>query len=481
MYYFASPKNALDIHVIDEGAKISLKELFTTTSLEIKQEETEIEGDNYSLVHLKLAPTKEAPSINLCAHNRVVENKKLTKDNIEGLETPLCENGKTFTYKCYAYSEYFDKMVGVSRLDFVLEAPEVEGFKDKMGRIIDKIVQQCSVALSAALEEHKLSTRQQIIEYIDTQEPQYKPLKKHLKNCPVLSKDPKQRHEQAIKFLAVTKAELSVRIAKEAQEIQKLESTDLKRYKEQAAQIYKDSADLNMCELASYVVQRKVIINMLEDSIKDREKEGVAYEAKVHELLMPLKCESNDEFCPYDNLNLWLLDERLAFHRYIASDLSLKQTEITDSQSLERPDLLIQQTYTPKAFSNDPSENINSITIVELKRPQRNNYKAENNPVDQVLSYVHSLRVSEAKLVTGRLLPEKENMSFYAYILADLTPSLKKILKMSAPYLIKMADGSSYSGYHHNYNLYIEVIDYGGLLYRAKERNKAFFDRLGLL
>ncbi|MFA3242138.1 hypothetical protein KWD59_10765 [Acinetobacter baumannii] len=42
------------------------------------------------------------------------------------------------------------------------------------------------------------------------------------------------------------------------------------------------------------------------------------------------------------------------------------------------------------------------------------------------------------------------------------------------------ADGMGFFGYNPNYKSYIEVISFNQLVRSAKERNKAFFDKLGL-
>ena len=42
------------------------------------------------------------------------------------------------------------------------------------------------------------------------------------------------------------------------------------------------------------------------------------------------------------------------------------------------------------------------------------------------------------------------------------------------------ADGMGFFGYNPNYKAYIEVISFNQLVKAAKERNRAFFDKLGL-
>ena len=42
----------------------------------------------------------------------------------------------------------------------------------------------------------------------------------------------------------------------------------------------------------------------------------------IHSLICPMKHSSND--IPFEEMNLWIVDERLSFHNYLASDQELK-------------------------------------------------------------------------------------------------------------------------------------------------------------
>lgn len=46
-----------------------------------------------------------------------------------------------------------------------------------------------------------------------------------------------------------------------------------------------------------------------------------------------------------DKCNLWLIDERLAFHDYLASDKTLSSMPITDSNENKEPDLCALNVY----------------------------------------------------------------------------------------------------------------------------------------
>ena len=103
----------------------------------------------------------------------------------------------------------------------------------------------------------------------------------------------------------------------------------------------------------------------------------------------------------------------------------------------------------------------------------------EKDPIHQGLSYLKQLREG-ASTIAGRPIPNAENIPGFVYVLADLTAHL--ISCCAYHQLQKTADGLGYFGYHGNeaYNAYIQVISFDGLVVSAKERNRAFFDRLGL-
>ena len=83
------------------------------------------------------------------------------------------------------------------------------------------------------------------------------------------------------------------------------------------------------------------------------------------------------------------------------------------------------------------------------------------------------------RTANGRLIPSSDNTPGFCYILADLTPTLVTRCERVHD-LTRTADGMGYFGYKKNSQAYIEVIGFDRLLTMSKERNKAFFDKLGL-
>ena len=82
---------------------------------------------------------------------------------------------------------------------------------------------------------------------------------------------------------------------------------------------------------------RRVILDLLEKAIQRTETGKYAKEDLIHQLIMPMRTDSNQVFM--DICNLWLVDERLAFHNYLASDKTLNSIPITGDTSTKEPDI----------------------------------------------------------------------------------------------------------------------------------------------
>jgi hypothetical protein len=91
-------------------------------------------------------------------------------------------------------------------------------------------------------------------------------------------------------------------------------------------------------KLAEYVVHRRLVLDLLSKAIRARQSGDFALEEAVHGLLVPLGTEATD--VPHNRFNLWVVDEKLVFHRYIASDKALKKQRGLVSKSKKRPDVL---------------------------------------------------------------------------------------------------------------------------------------------
>jgi hypothetical protein len=231
-----------------------------------------------------------------------------------------------------------------------------------------------------------------------------------------------------------------------------------------------------MSSLAEYVARRKAIIEIFEAGLKFTDAENLAshYEKVVHGIICPLR--SSNEELSYEDHNLWLLDDRLAFYSYFRSDKPFT-AQVSGDATSERPDI----TFFDLGLGFDSSDHSHPITIVEFKRPKRDDYTLTDNPISQVRSYVDQLRqAGEAIKFDGTPLRTiGSDTPFMCHIIADITPSLRDVMRQLGRFAQK-AGSSSYYWWDDNFRTFIEISSFKEIVSSAKARNQAFFAKLGI-
>ena len=147
---------------------------------------------------------------------------------------------------------------------------------------------------------------------------------------------------------------------------------------------------------------------------------------------MPLRRTSNE--VRTENCNLWLIDERLAFHDYLASDKPLSSMPITAAIDTKEPDLVALNVFDePLLVSEGQKLPLASIVVIEIKRPMRNDAAAgeDKDPVEQALSYLERIRRGKAMTASGRLIPASEEIPGFCYVICDITPTVERRCKLA--------------------------------------------------
>jgi hypothetical protein len=245
---------------------------------------------------------------------------------------------------------------------------------------------------------------------------------------------------------------------------------------EQKAKAYvSELQDESLSSLAEYIYKRKLILDIFEEKtgFADIDAEKAHYERVVHELICPLGTTKSD--LSYDDHNLWVIDDRLAFYSYFNSDKQIQaQSASTDKR---RPDV----TLFDLGMGFDKASSQEPITIVEFKRPKRNDYTMADNPFTQVQDYVDELRkAGEATRYDGRLIRTIEDQTpFMCQIVADDTETLRQVMKRIGGFY-KKAGSKSYYRWDEGFKIFMEVTSYTDLISGAKARHAAFFEKLGV-
>ena len=168
-------------------------------------------------------------------------------------------------------------------------------------------------------------------------------------------------------------------------------------------------------------------------------------------------------------MNLWIIDERLAYHQFLASDKTIKSLPEVDSTSTKELDIAVFD----RAFAySDDEAPLNTITIIEFKKPDN----TKDNPLSQMGGYIDEIVAGRKKRANGRTFGDCSKTAFRCFAVCDLTPKMVRHCKDAG--LRVTPDGMGYYGYQPERNAYFEVISYNKLLSDAKKRNEILFDKL---
>lgn len=439
-----------------------------------------IRDHQFELTHIKFrASVNKKHQLALCAANRLVKEESI-QGKIPGLYGKISDVSGEFTYTCYISSDYLNQHVRSERTSFDI-AEDVEdmlnevSFKD----IREAVLIRTKEYLQDVLAENVSAGRRRVDDFINNHAPRYRPIANYVPE-ELLIVDPEKSDKELELHLHAQWYEVERQLVSEGHDIMLPQIKEhVEEYKERLGDYLRKAGDLKKSDLANYVSHRKVIIDLLQKSIERLEDGKYAREDIIHELIMPMRKDSVEVFL--DSCNLWLIDERLAFHNYLASDKTLSSMPITGNESTKEPDLLSLRVFDNPLLVNDQiSFPLAAITVIEIKRPMRNDMREgeDKDPIDQALSYLERIREGKVTTKSGRPIPGNNDIPGYCYVLCDLTESMHRRCRRAN--LRITSDGMGYFGYNEPSHAYIEVISFDQLVKAARERNRAFFDKLGL-
>lgn len=483
LWYFIREGGAPKIQVVDEDEVIFLDDVYHEQMVEAASTELfDLKGTNFELIHIKLsASSGRGHNIAYCASNRVVTQEPI-KGKIAGLHGSLSDGQRDFVYECYTSSPLLDERVRSERTSFDIAENPLELFESvelSQREIREAVLERAANYLSDYLAEKRRLGKERVSSFVANKAPRYRPILNRIPEDQ-LAVDPDISDKDLELLLHKHLAEIEGRLVADGHDVmcpKGNESYD--DYKVRLHEYLKTAEDIKKSDLANYVAHRRIILDLLEKAIQRNSDGKYAREDLIHNLIMPMGNTSDE--VPFDTCNLWLVDERLAFHDYLASDKTLASMPITDSTETKEPDILSFNVFdTPVLVSDTQKLPLASIVIVELKRPMRNDAAAgeEKDPIEQALGYLDRIRSGSVQTHAGRPIPKSADIPGFCYAICDITPTIEKRCKILS--LTPTHDHSGYFGYNPNYKAYLEVISFDRLVNAAKERNKAFFDKLGL-
>lgn len=482
LWYFVRESGVPSIIIQDNEESIPLNDLYEEYMTASAIPDTVIiKEQKFDLIHIKSRPSSnKVHSVSYIAASRFVKEESI-EQKIPGLYGKLNDGVNDFIYNCYISSDFLTDRVRPERtgLDIVDSAEGlISDLEISYKDIKEAVLKKTKEFLADYLEDNLKASKERVNHFVATKAPRYRPIMSRIPEDQ-LDVDPNISDKDLDLTLHKYLYEIEKDILNEGHSIMVPKEHESSEEYQNRLQNYLGAAeDIKKSDLANYVSHRKVILDLLEASIQRKEDGKYEREELLHELIMPMQKESNE--LRFDDMNLWLLDEKLAFHNYLASDKTLNSMSITDSKSTKEPDLLALNVRDNPILVSENSLPLASIVVVEIKRPMRNNMKSgeKDNPIEQALGYLNRIRDGKVTTAKGRPIPNAKSLPGFCYIVADLTETLIYRCKMSN--LTPTHDGMGYFGFNKEFEAYIEVISFDKLVQSAKERNRAFFDKLGL-
>jgi hypothetical protein len=473
LFYFISgriPQITVDDQRYDDKAqKYNLQNIYDDIKNHMTADTVEIASRKFQLYHLKLYGTSASMhNLVLCANSRDVMSIGMSK--LLGTSSQFDDNNKKFTYAVYVAGEYLDDRVDASRTEF--DIPDTSHPLDAdvpIGK--DEILQHVAEKAKAFLGDYLKNIENQRKEVAERYVSEKNPaLRSVLYYCPeaISEIEPNAQDEKIDEVLYRHKGKAEYEIRKRSEKLLRSQKDSVSEIKDEYSKISQRLDDIQKDNLAAYMIFRKLIIDLLDRKIAMTSAGKFQREDIIHDIFFPRKAITNQ--INYEDHNLWLLDDRLTFHRFAASDRPL--SEIIKDASNDRPDVV--------SFAEIDKEVgvARSVSIIEFKQPQRNTY--DESPTNQMMRMLEQILGNTIHLEnSGRpLRVDPHSTRFYCYGLCDFTDKIHLYAKREQ--YLRLNGELGYFNYHKEYNASLYLIDFEKIVGDAQKRHYAFFEKLGI-
>lgn len=477
--YFLTP-DPPDVTLIDsDGEAINLNSKFESEMVgNSERTSSTIGGEVFEFLHVRLYSEgiiSKKHHINYCAHHRVVKSEPLIGKLPNLMQSMQDSDGRAFIYTVYVESSVLDRHVNAERTDFTVVEDDSELFDRNISwkMIRENVLGECKKYLQPYTEEIHEKKLRRIKIFIDNEAPMYRPILVHAPEA-IEYMNPDATDKELEIHLYQAYSDIQSKLKVEGQSLLGEENREFVGYQEKLNKYLEKVNSINASDLARYVCHRKTVLDFIASLLKLQVNGKYSREDAIHDAVFPRGRTSSE--IDGSSHNLWLIDEKLVFHNFLASDKALSSMPTLECKSAKEPDLIVFDAPFAITPTNEPP--FPAITIIEFKRPMRDGYTEDENPLAQVTDYIEAIRAGSVTTYEGRPIATPSNMPFYCYIVCDMNEKLEQLANRYE--LSKTPDGQGYYGFKKGFNAYIEIISYDKMVSDAKKRNAAFFDKLNL-
>lgn len=419
-----------------------------------------------------LYPKNKVSKVSLVAHKREVTESSLAsfipEFADEFVEDPGGDESRRRNYilKAYVFGNYLDENVSLERGAFAFNKESDLLLGISQSDIESSAALLAKEAVAAQVMSRQERKRERVQTYVEEQAPWHKALLRSV-NMADFPSAPTDAEIEAL--LHREKFKLEVRVREDVEAL--LASENPVELTARAAELVSRVSESSKNELVHYVALRKQVLELFKRSLELDSDGNHQSEGAVHNVIFPTRAD--DQAVEYEDHNLWILDERLTFTRYLASDLPLA------GGTTQRPDIIA---FDRRVAFRSENETSNPVTIFEFKRPRRDDFvnpSSKEDPIQQIIRYVNGIRAGKFLTPKGREILISQTTPFYGYVVCDITPKVKQWLHDEKNFT-PMPDNLGWFHWYANINLYVEVLSWDKMLKDADMRNKVFFYKLGI-
>ncbi len=336
-FSFFLDANCPTIVLVDIDKKIVVNDYFIQYMKKaVAEKPFSINSNHFKLDIVKLYNTKTDNKVHLLAHKREVINYLIAETIPEIPDYFIDEIGDKFSISIYVSGDYFDEIgkVNEERTEIIFDNEdsmfeEAVTFQD-LKHNITKIIREHFKTNLNEYSEKKLNRVRNFVIF----HPRFRHLLKY-KSEEILgiSNSIDDSKLEVELFKIQQKMELEVLNETKVEMVNIISKDD--KINEN---LYEKILDVGNAKLSEYILHRKNILDLLELHLKKKDGQ-YSTEEVIHNLIFPLRKTSNE--ISLDEHNLWVIDDKLSFHDYLASDKTFKSIERTASKSTKETDLLI--------------------------------------------------------------------------------------------------------------------------------------------
>ncbi len=461
----------ITIKIEDQGELLDLSELYNNEyKTTLKCKDFQLIGENFKTYHLKLPSTRQTNNnLIYCANNREVGSVNIGRKIGSNSAFREEKNGEKFVYTVYVCGKYLDNGIDPSRLKFLIpeSGQPTTYYPITISDIEKEVIKQIKDELSPYIRKIEEKKNTLISNYISEIAPQFRCIAKYGNSQLLDEIEADSSEEEIFEAFCKVKANLEANIRKQTKSLLKTQPNSFSSMSDKIKECSDRLNEMQKDMLTDYVLKRKYIIELFDKKLQSA-NDKYQKEEILHDIIFPRSITSDD--IPYENHNLWLIDDRLSFHEILRSNTCLSKDSTSTSE--DRPDIFIMH-------EADPDTTISRyISIIELKRPGRDRISpSEIN--NQLLEYVRKIRSNAFKSISGRLIRAEPSTRFYVYYICDISESIKNEITDILDF-VQLPGELGYYKYYNKLRVHANFIDYGKIVGDAKKRNYAFFKELGI-